>query len=189
MARLAAGVLALVGLLAVAGPALADETLAAAAEREKARRAAQQADPKAEPAKAYTDEDLEALNKDDSKGGKASGRSAAKARQAAEPAQEPPAEDDPAPALRERVAAQRQEVAARQGSIKALEDRIAELRYERSRPTRLTETNRDQSINREIVEATAKLEEAKRDLADAEAVLEEIVEEARRAGVPYSQLE
>jgi hypothetical protein len=189
MLRLGPAVVALAALLVNGSLARGEESLTAAAEREKARRAGQQADPKATPAKTYTDEDLKTLNKDASKEGTPREGSTAEAARASVSSDEPAEEEDPAPRFRERVAEHRREIAAQQERIKTIEARIAELRAERSRPTRLTEVNRDQSINQDIVEATASLEEAKQALAAAEDELEATVEEARRAGVPYSQLE
>jgi DNA repair exonuclease SbcCD ATPase subunit len=65
--------------------------------------------------------------------------------------------------------------------VKALESRIAALRYDTS-PTNTQDPNRLQNRDRELVQAEQELEEARRELAQARQSLDNLEDEARRAG-------
>jgi hypothetical protein len=168
----------------------AEDDLADAARREKERRASQRSQSGTKPAKTYTDADLK--GPDGKAAATPSGTPASGAEQA--PADEVDSttgvtDEDGLQKLREGVAAKRAEVASFEATIADIEGRIQQLRNERSLPTRLTEVDRDRSINRDIATANDELEEAKKSLATAREELEALTEEARRAGIPYSQLE
>jgi hypothetical protein len=192
MIRLRWPLLVVVALLAHATGASGDEALAQAVEREKARRAEHKAERKAKPAKRYTDEDLKAQAESAQKG-KAGAQGSSQ-----EPTVEVGASDEGgasdseehvARGFQQSVALKRKELAGLEARVNEIEARIGELRGERSRPTRLTEVNRDRSINNDIAAATAELEEARQTVALSKQQLEDLIEEARRAGVPYNQLE
>jgi hypothetical protein len=161
------------------------ETLSEAAAREKARRSAQ----KAKGVKKFTDEDLRKL------GGKPGAKPAA----AASPQQAAPDKsavpDDPAsdPSRAEfwrpRAEPAKQNVARCEAVVSSLETRLKELRMSQGRPVRLGEPNRDLAIAHDIQSTLEEMETAKRAVDGAKQALEDILEEARRAGVPASQLE
>jgi len=174
-------------LLAV-GTARAEDsqgTLAEAAAREKARRAAQ----KAKSVKKFTDEDLKKL------GGKPSRKPvAAEAAQQASPDSGVPPEGAPtdpsrAEFWRPRVAPARAEVERCEAVVSGLETRLKELRMSQTRPVRLGEPNRDLAIMHDIQSTLEEMETAKHAVDEAKQALEDILEEARRAGVPASQLD
>jgi hypothetical protein len=176
----AAGVV--LGLLFYCAMALAaQETLTEAAGREKARRAGQSA----EKTKKFTDEDLAKLAKAHPPGKAASAPASSQS-------QESSGFDDGGPSTpefwRPAVDGARAEVARREGAVKELEARIQELRAD-TRPTRLTEPNRAGVIAQEISKLLGELETAKTSVEEAKQALEDLLEEARRAGVPASQLE
>jgi chromosome segregation ATPase len=192
MTRLLWSLFFAVALLAQATGARADEALTQAAEREKARRTEQKASRKAKPAKRYTDEDLRALAEAAKKSQarqEGSSQEPSAAARASEEGESSDPQDDAARGFRQSVADKRKEIAGLEAGVNEIDARIAELRAERSKPTRLTEVNRDRSINNDIAAATAELEKAKTAVAEAKQQLEDLLEEARQAGVPYSQLE
>lgn len=90
---------------------------------------------------------------------------------------------------RPRVEGARAEVARRETAVKDLEVRIKELRDSVSHPVRLNEANRDGAIARDTLELQRQLEVAQQSLEEAKQAVEAVLEEARRAGVPASQLE
>jgi len=181
-----AGWLLTVVLLAVGTVRSEDsqETLAAAAAREKARRAAQ----KAKSVKKFTDEDLKKL------GGKPGAKPAAAAstQQASPDGGAPegaPSDSSRAEFWRPRVDPARAEVVRCEAVVSGLEARLQELRMSQTRPVRLGEPNRDLAIMHDIQSTLEEMETAKHAVDEAKQALEDIIEEARRAGVPASQLE
>jgi hypothetical protein len=177
-------VFALSALLVPIRSARADETLAEAAAREKERRAEQ----KAKKGKTFTDEDLKKL------GGKPTATpdaSAAGNRSVStSEAPEGRSSDESTPEFwRPRVDAARAEVARREAVVKDLEVRIKELRDSVSHPVRLNEANRDGAMAREALELQGQLETARQSVDEGKQALDDLLEEARHAGVPADQLE
>ncbi len=178
-------VLALTVLFLGDGSVRSQETLAEAAAREKARRAEQ----KAKKGKKYTDEDLKKLGaKSATKAGAAA--PAPQSSPATSASTEGPAVDESSREFwRPRVEGARAEVARREAAVKDLEVRIKELRDSVSHPVRLNEANRDGAIARDTLELQRQLEVAQQSLEEAKQAVEAVLEQARRAGVPASQLD
>jgi hypothetical protein len=178
----------LTAVLLAVGAARSDdakETLSEAAAREKSRRAAQ----KAKSVKKFTDEDLKKL------GGKPGAKPAVAASpQQAAPdnsatADNPAADPGRAEFWRPRVEPAKRDVERCEAVVSSLEARLKELRMSPSRPVRLGEANRDLAIAHDIQSTLEEMETAKRAVDVAKQALEDILEEARRAGVPGSQFE
>jgi septal ring factor EnvC (AmiA/AmiB activator) len=175
--------LALGIILLQAGVARADEALTEAAEREKARRAGQ----KPQKVKRFTDDDLKKLA---GKGGPAG--AAAAATPAATQAPSSETIDTATPEIEQwqsQVDAARSELRKREAAVRELEARIGELRAEFSRPVRLNEANRERRIAGDIAALAAELEAARQLAEDARQSLDDVLEQARRAGIPASQFD
>ena len=141
------------------------------------------------PAKSYTDDDLKRYEEERS--GKADRASSD---------DQPLAEDHPAPGgsedgeggegrafWAERLKAERDRIAAAETAIADLEEKIAALRNDRD-PTRVMEPFRLQAIEADIAKATGELDAAKKELAQARAALEAVLQDARKRGVPNGWL-
>jgi archaellum component FlaC len=165
------------------------ESLAELAAREKARRARSDATK----VKAITSEDLEAVAREQGKSAEpassdtTTGDSTDRGEQLA-------ASDDLAQydAKFERwkgdVASAKEAVAAQETKIKDLETEIAQLRADLN-PTHMTAVNREATVNQEITDRLAKIEAAKSDLEAAKQKVEDVLEAARKDGIPISQLD
>jgi hypothetical protein len=176
------GIVLLLGLVLVqTGAVRADETLTEAARRENARRVAQ----KPQKVKKFTDDDLKKLP-----GKGAPADPAAAGTPAPDPGVDMSGDEESKPeSWRPAVDAARAEVRSREAAVKELEGRIQELRNEFSQRTRLNEPNRERRIADDIAAVATQLENARQGVEDAKQALDDLLEEARRAGVSASQLE
>jgi hypothetical protein len=169
-------------VVSLGGPVYA-QGLAEAAAKEKERRA--QLRQKAGAAKTYDDSDLEKQA--------AAGSKDKKDKKTSEPASSaestsPSGGSDEGPdrsAWTGRAEAVRQAIATAQDRIKTIEDRIADLRLDRSpNPADQFDPNRLQKREAAIATAMAELDTAKAQLAKAQADQEKLEEDARREHVP-----
>jgi hypothetical protein len=142
------------------------------------------------PRRVFTEDDLKKYSEE-----RAKGRSEGEETPAA-PAPDPNAPSDMPDSSQEhggralwatRASAARDLVAEAEGKIAAIEGRITALRNDME-PGREMEPFRLQRIEADIAKAMAELEQARKELAKAQAAQEELFQEARRLGVPSGWL-
>jgi hypothetical protein len=155
-------------VLAAAAPAL-PQSLGEVAERTSKQR-------KGTPAKVYTNDDLKESHD----------ASEQKAAAPAAPAPEAPAPTptmDPSQRWRRDGKQRREAVTRAEAKVAAIQARIDALMLDLN-PTNVGDPNRLQTIEAEKAKALADLETAKEELAQARQGVEDLEEEARKAGVP-----
>jgi hypothetical protein len=167
-------------LLLAAAPAL-PQSLGEVAERSNKQR-------KGTPAKVYTNDDLNESH-DAPEGKVASPAAPAPAAPAATPsggastAPAPAPTMDPAQRWRRDAKARRDAVARAEANVAAIQAKIDALLLDLN-PTNVGDPNRLQTIEAEKAKALADLEMAKEELAQARQGVEDLEDEARKAGVP-----
>ena len=173
------------GLSVASRPCGADETLAEAAARERARREGKPA----EEVPSYGDKDLERLRKSrpkntDAGGTEAPGRSEARSTSDA------PDPTDPGVIAGWQAQAQgdRDAIAAIEARIAAMEQKVGQLRAGGGLG-RVSSPNRERSIQQDIASTLAEIERANGELEQARQHLEKTLEDARRAGITAHLLE
>jgi hypothetical protein len=161
--------LALTLLLAVpTAPAVAQSLGEVAARTTKER--------KGTPTKVYTNDDLiEARSAEE--------RAATAAAPAAAASAAPPPAMDPAARWQRDAKARRDAIARAEATVEAVQARIDALTLDRD-PTSVLDPNRMQNLATERAKAMQELEAAKAAVAKARQDLDDLEEEARKAGVP-----
>jgi len=125
-------------------------------------------------AKVYTNDDL--------RDARSAGERPASAAAPAAPSP-PPATMDPAQRWRRDAKARRDAIARAEADVAAVQARLDALLVDRD-PTNVLDPNRLQTLEAERAKAMQELEAAKEGLAKARQDLEDLEEEARKAGVP-----
>ena len=176
----------LVVLLGLPAGTTGQETLTGAAAREKERRV-NQGETRG---KSYTDDDLKRLPRTQaSPGNDAEGTASTSSSDEGASSSDASSENEERERWRTRVVQGREDIQRFEAQLKELEGRIQEARSESMRPTRIGEANREASIARDVTALLGQVDETRKLIEDAKQNLEDLIEEARVAGVPYSQLE
>jgi hypothetical protein len=174
------------GLAVFAGRVSCDDPpLSEVVAKEKARREAERAKGKAIPK--YTDEDLKHGQKkktEEAQPSEAQGEGAASSAEGSDAGSGASDNDE----WRRRVQDQREVVSKLEAQIHELEAKIGELRADNGLG-RATDVNRQRSVQQEVAAALDEIETVKETLATEREKADALIEEARQAGVPYSQLE
>jgi len=175
-----------VGGFAIASrPCGADETLAEAAARERARREAKPA----EEVPSYGDQDLERLRKSRPEDANAGGAEAPSGSDAGFSSDVPdPNDPNVVAGWQARAQVDRDAIAAIEARIAALEQRVGQLRAGGGLG-RVSSPNRERSIQQDIASTLAEIERANGELEQARQHLDKTLEDARRAGITAYLLE